>query len=137
MPAKIRAVDYFYMTVPDKPGAACHVLFQLAAADVNMLAFSAVPIGPENTQLVLFPESIDALARGAEKAGFALTGPNRALLIQGDDHLGALVSIHEKLSESGINVYASTGVADGRGGFGYVMYIKEDQFNDAERVLDL
>ena len=137
MSAKIRSIDYFYMTVPDKPGAACHVLFQLAAADVNLLAFSAVPIGPENTQLVLFPESMDALARGAERAGFVLTGPNRALLIQGDDQLGALVGIHERLSEAGVNVYASTGVADGRGGFGYVMYIKEDQFNEAVRILDL
>lgn len=137
MTAKIMKVDYYYMTVPDKPGAACHVLFQLAAADVNLLAFSAVPIGPENTQLVLFPESIDALARGAENAGFTLTGPNRALMVQGDDQLGALVSLHEKLSESGINVYASTGVADGKGGFGYVMYIKEDQYNEATRILDL
>jgi hypothetical protein len=137
MSAKIKAVDYFYMTVPDKPGAACHVLFQLAAAGVNLLAFSAVPIGPENTQLVLFPENIDALARGAEKAGFVLSGPNRAFLIQGDDQLGALVNIHEKLSESGINVYASTGVADGKGGFGYVMYVKGDQYKEAERVLNL
>jgi hypothetical protein len=125
------------MTVPDKPGAACHVLFQLAAADVNLYAFSAVPIGPENTQLVLFPQSIDALARGAEKAGFVLSGPNRAFLVQGDDQLGALVSIHEKLSESGINVYASSGVSDGSGGFGYVMYVKGDQIDEAVRVLGL
>lgn len=137
MAAKIQTVDYYYMTVPDKPGAACHVLFQLAAADVNLLAFSAVPIGPENTQLVLFPESINSLARGAEKAGFVLSGPNRAFLIQGDDKLGALVNIHEKLSEAGINVYASTGVSDGRGGFGYVMYVKGDQFEEARRVLNI
>jgi hypothetical protein len=137
MSAKIQTVDYYYMTVPDKPGAACHVLFQLAAADVNLLAFSAVPIGPENTQLVLFPQSIDSLARGAEKAGFVLSGPNRAFLVQGDDKLGALVNIHEQLSEAGINVYASTGVSDGRGGFGYVMYVKGDQFEDAKRVLNL
>jgi len=137
MTAVIKSVDYFYLTVPDKPGAACHVLFQLAAADVNLLAFSAVPIGPENTQLVLFPANIDSLARGAEKAGFVLSGPNRAFLVQGDDQLGALVSIHEKLSEAGINVYASTGVSDGRGGFGYVMYVKGDQFDEAIRVLDL
>lgn len=137
MTAKIQSVDYFYMTVPDKPGAACHVLFQLAAADVNLLAFSAVPIGPENTQLVLFPESINSLARGAENAGFVLSGPNRAFLIQGDDKLGALVNIHEKLSEAGINVYASTGVSDGKGGFGYVMYVKGDQFDEATRVLNL
>lgn len=135
MSAKIQTVEYYYMTVPDKPGAACHVLFQLAAADVNLLAFSAVPVGPENTQLVLFPENVDSLARGAEKAGFALSGPNRAFLIQGDDKLGALVNIHEQLSEAGINVYASTGVADGRGGFGYVMYVKGDRFEEAARVL--
>jgi hypothetical protein len=137
MSAKIRSVDYFYMTVPDKPGAACSVLFQLAAADVNLLAFSAVPIGPENTQLVLFPENVDALARGAENAGFVLSGPSRAFLIQGDDKLGALVSIHEKLSDSGINVYASTGVSDGKGGFGYVMYVKGDRFDEAARVLNV
>lgn len=137
MSAKIKSVDYYYMTVPDKPGAACHVLFQLAAADVNLLAFSAVPIGPENTQLVLFPENAEALARGAENAGFVLSGPNRAFLIQGDDKLGALVGIHEQLSESGINVYASTGVSDGVGGFGYVMYVKGDQFDDAARVLGM
>lgn len=135
MQATVRKVDYFYMTVPDKPGAACNVLFQLAAADVNLLAFSAVPIGPENTQLVLFPESINSLARGAEKAGFVLSGPNRAFLIQGDDKLGALVNIHEQLSDAGINVYASTGVADGKGGFGYVMYVKGNRFDDAARVL--
>lgn len=137
MSAKIRSVDYFYMTVPDKPGAACNVLFQLAAADVNLLAFSAVPIGPENTHLVLFPDSVDSLARAAEKAGFVLSGPNRAFLIQGDDKLGALVNIHEKLSDSGINVYASTGVSDGRGGFGYVMYVKGDRFDEAARVLNV
>jgi hypothetical protein len=137
MSAKIRMVDYFYMTVPDKPGAACNVLFQLAAADVNLLAFSAVPIGPENTQLVLFPENVESLARGAENAGFVLSGPSRAFLIQGDDKLGALVSIHERLSDSGINVYASTGVSDGKGGFGYVMYVKGDRFDEAARVLNV
>lgn len=137
MSAKISTVDYYYMTVPDKPGAACNVLFQLAAADVNLLAFSAVPIGPENTQLVLFPQNIESLARGAEKAGFVLSGPNRAFLIQGDDKLGALVSIHERLSDAGINVYASTGVSDGRGGFGYVMYVKSDRFDEAARVLNV
>ncbi len=137
MEARIRTVDYFYLTVPDKPGAACNVLFQLAAADVSLLAFSAVPIGPENTQLVLFPDSINSLARGAEKAGFVLSGPSRAFLIQGDDKLGALVKIHERLSGAGINVYASTGVADGKGGFGYVMYVKGSRFDEAASVLGL
>ena len=44
-------------------------LSQLAAADVNLLAFNAVPIGPEYTQLVLFPEQPSKLVHAAERAG--------------------------------------------------------------------
>lgn len=137
MPARIRSVDYFYTTVPDKPGEACNVLIELAAADVNLLAFSMVPIGPENTQLVLFPESISQLARASEKAGFALSGPHSAILVQGDDRLGALLEVHEKLREANVNVYASSGVTDGRGSFGYVLYIKSEDYGEASRVLGI
>jgi len=135
MSAKIRTVSYFYMCVPDKPGEGCRVLAELAEAGVNLLAFSAVPVGPESTQLVLFPDSVDTLLRVAERGGYVLTGPHRAFLIQGDDRLGALVETHEKLCDAGINVYASTGVSDGRGGFGYVMYVRGEQFEEASGVL--
>ena len=135
MPARIRSVDYFYMTVPDKPGAGARVLNRLAREGINLLAFSAVPIGPENTQLVIFPERIDDLTRGAERSGLQFMGPMRAFLVQGDDELGALVEIHEKLADANINVHASSGVADGRGGFGYVLYVKGTQCEDAARVL--
>ncbi len=137
MPAKMRAVDYFYLTVKDRPGEAYRLLSQLCAENVNLLVFSAVPMGPEHTQLVLFPEHVEALARAAEKMGLVLTGPQRAILIQGDDQLGALCDIHHKLYEAQVNVYASTGVTDGRGGYGYVLYVRPERFGDAARALGL
>jgi hypothetical protein len=137
MSAKIQSVVYFYTTVPDRPGEASNVLHELAAAGVNLLAFSIVPIGAESTQLVLFPESIEALARASEKAGFTLSGPQRAILVQGDDELGALIEVHKKLGEAGINVYASSGVTDGRGSFGYVLYVRSEKMDEASNVLGI
>jgi hypothetical protein len=55
--------------------------------------------------------------------------------VQGDDELGALASVHERLFEAGVDVYASTGVTDGRGSFGYVVYVREEQFELAAAAL--
>jgi hypothetical protein len=128
MTATIRGVDYYYVTVKDQPGEAARFLAHLAEAKVHLLAFSAFPIGPGVVQFALFPESHEGLERTAGRHGFAVVGPQRAFLIQGEDHLGALLDIHRKLQEASINVYASSGVTDGRGGFGYIIYLRpEDQ----------
>jgi hypothetical protein len=55
--------------------------------------------------------------------------------VQGDDELGALVGIHERLVEGGVDIYASSGVIDGRGSFGYVVYVREEQFGKAASAL--
>jgi hypothetical protein len=60
-----------------------------------------------------------------------LTGPHHALLVQGDNELGALVEVHRKLADANVNVYASTGVTDTRQGFGYLLYVKPDEFKAA------
>ena len=137
MAVHIQRVEYFNATVRDRPGAAYAVLSQLAAAEVNLLAFSAVPVGPEYTQLVIFPEDAGMLARAAVEMKLDLTGPNRAFLIQGDDKLGAFADIHRALSEAQINVFMSSGVTDGRGGFGYIVYVRSEDFERAARVLGI
>jgi hypothetical protein len=137
MPFTIRRIDYFYATVRDEPGAAHRILSQLSGLGVNLLAFNAVPIGPARTQLALFPEDDDKLRAAARSARLALDGPHPALLVQGDDELGALASVHERLSAAGVDVYASSGVTDGRGSFGYVVYVREDQFEKAASAFGL
>jgi hypothetical protein len=56
-------------------------------------------------------------------------------LIQGDDHLGALAEIHRRLLDARVNIYASTGVTDGDGHYGYVIYVKEEDHQAAARAL--
>ncbi len=137
MGSKIRRVDYFYTAVRDEPGEAYKLLSLLADLGVNLLAFTAVPVGPMRTQLALFPEDTGKLTTEAKKAGLAIDGPHPAFLVQGDDQLGALAGIHARLYEHNINIYASSGVTDGQGSFGYLLYVRPDDFNRAAKALGI
>ena len=137
MASRIRKVEYFHATVKDRPGEAYGLLSQLSRSGVNLLAFSAVPAGIEHTQLMLFPDSVESLLRAAASEGLILSGPQHALLIQGDDELGALAEVHRLLSDKTINVYASTGVADGQGGFGYIVFLRSDDIDRAASILGI
>lgn len=135
MPFAVRRVEYFYATVRDDLGAAYRVLAQLAELGVNLLAFTAVPSGPALAQFAIFPEEPARLQNEARLAGLALDGPHEAFLVQGDDELGSFARVHERLVRAGIDIYASTGVSDGRGAFGYIVYVRESQFAAAAEAL--
>ena len=113
----IRHVNYFYANIEDQQGEAYKVLAQMADLGINLLAFAGVPMGPTRTQLTLFPED--------------------SLLVQGDDALGVLANIHEKLHKAKVNVFASTGVTDGKGCYGYILYIRPDDYQRAATALEL
>jgi len=133
----IRGVDYYYANVRDELGAAYRVLSELAELGVNLLAFTAVPSGPTRAQLALVPDDPRKLISEATAAGLPLDGPYHALLVQGDDELGALAEVHEQLVRAGVDIFASSGVTDGKGAFGYLIYVREDQFDKAVNALQL
>ena len=135
MAFEIRRVEYFYTTVEDQPGEAYKVLSLLASLGINLLAVTAVPFGPMNTQLTIFPEDAGRLRIEAQKSGLKLEGPQPALLVQGDDKLGALVEVHMKLFEADVNIYASSGVSDGKGSYGYIIYVRPDDYEKAVTAL--
>lgn len=135
MSFKVGRVDYFYAKVADRPGEAYKILDTLAELGVSLLAFTAIPMGPAYTQLTLFPEDNHLLQMEAEKAALELDGPHPAFLVRGDDYLGVLAEVHEKLFRASVNVYASTGVTDGRGGFGYVIYVRPEEYERAASAL--
>jgi len=137
MAFRVRRVEYYYANVRDDLEAAYRVLSALADRGVNLLAFTAVPVGPALAQFTLFPEEPKKLAAEASLAGLALDGPHHALLVQGDDELGAFAGVHEHLVEADVDIYASSGVTDGRGSFGYVIYVREDQFEKATKALEV
>jgi hypothetical protein len=137
MAFNIRRVDYFYLTVKDEPGEAYKVLSVLARLGINLMAVTAVPFGPMNTQLTIFPEDTARLRNEAQKSGLKLEGPQPALLVQGDDKLGALVEVHSKLYAANVNIYASSGVADGKGHYGYIIYVRPDDYEKAVAALNV
>jgi hypothetical protein len=135
MAFRIRRVEYFTTTVRDEPGEAYRLLAQFEDLGLNLVAFTAVPVGPMRAQLTIFPEDPSKMADAARKAGLVLDGPHPAFLVQGDDELGALARVHEKIAGADVGVYASSGVADGRGSFGYVIYVRPDDFERAAAAL--
>lgn len=137
MAFKIRRVDYFYTTVKDEPGEAYKVLALLANLGINLVAVTAVPFGPMNTQLTIFPEDSAQLRNEAQKSNIKLEGPQAALLVQGDDELGALAEVHSKLYAANVNIYASSGVADGKGHYGYIIYVRPDEYEKAVAALNV
>lgn len=137
MAYQIRRVFYYYITVKDEPGTAYQLLAQFSGLGINLLAFTAIPVGPNSTQLTIFPDDELDLEHLAKRSGLNLDGPHPAFHVQGDDELGALAQVHYKLFEARINVYASSGTSDGRGSFGYIIYVKPAEFEHAARALGI
>lgn len=135
MAVRVRRVEYSYVTVRDRPGEAYQLLEALADKNVDLLAFGTFPTGPGQTQLQLFPADFQQLILAASQTGMILTEPHVAFLVQGDDTLGALVDIHRSLYDASVNVFASNGVSDGQGGFGYVVYVRPEDCDRASVAL--
>ena len=133
----IRRIQYFYVTVQDQPGEAYQILDQLAGLGVNLLALTVIPFGPHTTQMTIFPEDASEFQRITQQAGLQAFGPNPAILVQGDDKVGALSEIHRVLFMAGVNVSASSGVSDGKGDFGYVIYVRPEAFETASQALGI
>ena len=135
MAHQIRRVDFVYVTVRDRPGEAFKLLSMLADSGINLLGFSAVPTGPTSTQLTLIPEDVALFRTQAQQAGIPLEGPYPALLVQGEDVIGALSGIHEKLYDAGVNVYASSAVTSSKGTYGYILYVRPEEYDRAAEAL--
>jgi hypothetical protein len=130
-----RRVDYFYTTVSAGPDEAYDVLTHLASLGINFVALTSVPIGPASIQLTLFPEDPHKLQSVAKQVKLVLDGPYPAVLVQGDDEIGALARVHDRLHTHHVDVYASNAVTDGKGFFGYVLYVRPGDADKAAQAL--
>lgn len=135
MSARIFSVDYYYTTVENRPGQGCRFLEMLAAGEVNLLSFNAFPVSEDRTQLVIYPQNETWLGELARREGVMLHGPHHAFMVQGDDELGALLDIHERLCVADINVTSSTGMTDGHGRYRYIMHVAPEDHARALVVL--
>jgi hypothetical protein len=126
----IRLVEYFYITAPNTAGEGARALNTLKKAGVNLLAFSGFPQG-RRAQLDFIPADPAAFKRAAKTAKWKVVGPKRGFLVQGDDRVGAVAELLERLGAAKINVSAidSLCVADGR--YGAIFWVAP---KDVKRV---
>ncbi len=130
----IRRVDYFYIEVPDKPGEGARALSALQEAGINLLAYSGFPKG-RRAQLDFVPEDPAAFRQAAKKAGWKLTGPKRAFLVQGEDRTGAVAGVVRTLADAKINITALDAVCAGGGRFGAILWVEPRDFIRAGKTL--
>ncbi|MEW5795407.1 MAG: hypothetical protein AB1772_03505 [Candidatus Zixiibacteriota bacterium] len=135
MAVQIKRVEYYYCAVEDKHGTGYWLLEHLRQKNVNLIAFTAFPTGGGRSQLDFVPDDPKALVAAVKEAGVNLVGPKWAFLVQGQDDVGAIVELHRKLGVASINVHAANGVADGSGRFGYVLWVKPEDYQRAAQVL--
>lgn len=131
----IRKVEYYYAIVEDKPGEARRLLEYCSAQGVDLINFTAFPFGKTLSQLDFFPDDVNKLMQAAQDAGVDLVGPKKAFLIQGKERIGVLVEYYLRLADAGINVYAANGTSDGHGGFGYILWVKPDDYDKTAKAL--
>jgi hypothetical protein len=135
MAVTIRRIEYYYITVEDKHGKGYWLFEHFRQNGVNLAAFTAFPLGGGRSQLDFVPEDAEKFRAAAAAANVDVVGPKRAFLVQGEDKVGAIVELHYKLSTAGINVHAANGVSDGTGRFGYILWVKAEDYDLAAQTL--
>jgi len=135
MPEVVRRIDYYYASVPDKPGEAARILSVLHQAGVNLLGFTGFPEGARKAQLDFLPEDPAVFAKAARQAGLKLSKKKAGFLIQGDDRPGAVAELMGKLAAAGINVTSIQAIAAGAGRYSGILWVKAPDVRKAAKAL--
>ena len=72
MPDNIKRINYYYVSVPDKPGEGARIRAGLRDAGVNLIGVSAFPHGARWYQLDLVPEDSATFTKEARAARLTL-----------------------------------------------------------------
>ena len=131
----VRRVEYYYTIVPHRTGGGAKVFKALKAEGVNLVALNGFPLSVRRAQLDFVPSSQKAFLEAAKKARIKLVGPRVALLIQGEDRVGAVADILSKLGRARINVTAMQAIASGGGRYGAILWVKPRNIGKAAQVL--
>jgi predicted amino acid-binding ACT domain protein len=138
MAETVRRVEYYYVVVKDKPGEGAAVLGALQAAGVNLLGYLGFPAGRGKSQIDLVPEVPEdpaALKAAAQRARLKLSRAKRAFLVEGDDRIGAVADLTERLARAKVNATAACATAAGGGRYGMLLWVPPAAYNRAAKAL--
>ena len=130
----VRIVEYFYISAPNKAGEGARALTTLKDAGVNLLAFSGFPQG-RRAQMDFVPADPAAFKQAAKKAKWKVVGPKRGFLVQGDDRVGAVADLLERLGSAKINVTAIDAVSITGGRYGAIFWVAPNDVKKAAALL--
>ena len=131
----VKRIEYYYTIVPNQAGEGAKVFNALKAGGVNLIALNGFPTSTQRAQLDFVPSDRDAFLKAAQKAGVKLVGPKVAFLIQGEDRVGAVADIVNKLGQARLNVVAMNAIAAGRRRYGAVLWVKPRNVTKATEIL--
>ncbi|HVP13891.1 MAG TPA: hypothetical protein VMS88_00025 [Terriglobales bacterium] len=135
MKDRVRRVEYFAITIEDRPGAGASLGRRLAEQKVNLLAVLAFPVGPGRTQVDLVPENPGAFRAAASRLGIDPGPAKTAFLVQGTDKPGAMGELMTRLGDANINVRATAGVVCGGRRFGSLIWVAPQDVDEASLAL--
>jgi hypothetical protein len=110
------------------------MLRAIAKGKQNLLAFTGFPNGAK-AQVDFVPAKPVEFARGAKKDGLKLGKKKTAFLVQGEDRVGALVRVLDKLAKARINMIAMDAVTAGNRRFGAIFWVRPKDVGRASRLL--
>jgi hypothetical protein len=122
------------MKVPQRPGSGAQLLAALKAAKVNLLAFTGFPAGG-GAQVDFIPKDNARFTQAARKAKMKLSARKTVFLAQGNDKVGALTQILNRLARAGISVVSLQAVTAGKGRYGAMLWVKAKDVARASRAL--
>lgn len=134
MAETVRAMDYYYVMVPDKPGEGARILDELRDTGVNLVAYSGFPSG-RGAQLDFVPVDSATFKAVAKQKKWKVKGPKRAFIIEGDDRVGACAAVLDRLAAAKVNVTAMDAVAAGGGRYGAILWVKPRDVKKAAAIL--
>lgn len=134
MADSVRLVEYFYITVPDKPGEGARALATLKDAGINLLAFSGFPEG-RRSQMDFIPADPAGFKQAAKRAKWKVIGPKRGFLVQGEDRVGAVADLLDRLGTAKINVTAIDAISAGDGRYGVMLWVAAKDVKKAATLL--
>lgn len=135
MKDSVTRVDYYVLMAANRPGEGAKIHAALKKDGVNLLAMSAFPVGGNRVQVDLVPENPAKLVETARREGLKLDGPKTTFLIQGEDRVGALGEVLDRVAQAGINVTATTGICAGAGRYGCILWVAPKDVDATSRAL--
>ena len=134
MADRVRAVDYYHIRMPDKPGAGAGILALFRKERVSFNAVHAFPDG-KRVQVDFVPKDGRKFLRVARKAKLKVSKKKNAFMVEGTDRAGALARVLEMTAGEEINVTAVTAVSGGKGRFGAIFWVKPKDYRRAAKAL--